>query len=101
MGWSNYSIIFQGPNHTFKLRRDSGHKILKSLVHAKRLKTYSPDDRPHYFLPEYQDFLLNPEKLDDQIIEEIPPLNADHHQAYADELPADDENQLLHEDDAG
>lgn len=32
-----YSVIYQGPNHTFKLRRNSDHTILKSLVHAKRL----------------------------------------------------------------
>lgn len=71
------------------------------MTHAKRLKTYhSPDDRPHYFLPEYQDVVLNPEELDDQNIEEIPPPNADQHQANADQPPADDENQLSHEDDA-
>uniref|UniRef100_A0A8W8JGD3 Uncharacterized protein n=1 Tax=Magallana gigas TaxID=29159 RepID=A0A8W8JGD3_MAGGI len=89
-----YLVIYQRPNHTFKLRRDSYHKILKSLVHAKRLKTYhSPDERPHYFLPEYQDVVLNPEELYNQNTEEIPPPNADQHQANADLPSADDENQ--------
>lgn len=38
--------------------------------------------------------------MDDQNIEEIPPPNADQHQANADQPPADDENQLSHKDDA-
>lgn len=38
--------------------------------------------------------------MDNQNTEEIPPPNADQPQANADQLPADDENQLLHEDDA-
>lgn len=78
------SFIRDRPSN-YKIRRDSDLEILKGQVHARRLKLYhSPDDRPHYFLPEYQDVVLNPEELDDQNIAEILPPNAEQHQANAD-----------------
>lgn len=42
-----FYITAIGPNNTFKLRRCSNHKELKSFIHANRLKRYeNPDDRP-------------------------------------------------------
>lgn len=42
-----FYITAIGPNNTYKLRRCSNHKELKSFIHANRLKRYeNPDDRP-------------------------------------------------------
>lgn len=43
----SFYITAIGPNNTYKLRKCSSHKELKSYIHANRLKPYdNPDHRP-------------------------------------------------------
>ena len=62
-----YYITNVGQNHTYKIRRMSDHKILKSRIHANRLKHY--EDPRNYREPVRQDNIQNnnnPEKDNDE-----------------------------------
>ncbi|KAK3097343.1 hypothetical protein FSP39_008811 [Pinctada imbricata] len=42
-----FYIVDKGPNNTYKIRRASNHKELKSFIHVNRLKPYNcPSNRP-------------------------------------------------------
>ena len=61
-----YFISQTGPNHTFKLRKCSDNKEIKSMINATRLKPYyDPADRPTNPPAEWEDFEedLNAEEL--------------------------------------
>lgn len=64
-----FYITAIGPNNTYKLRRCSNHKELKSFIHANRLKRYeNPDDLPS----------LDPPPPTEPIIDNhLPPEEAD------------------------
>ncbi|ESO98705.1 hypothetical protein LOTGIDRAFT_158653 [Lottia gigantea] len=61
-----YYIVDNKPNHTFKLRRFSDDKPLKSLVNVARLKQYyDPATRPTN-IPEISDGEMDPEEITEE-----------------------------------
>ena len=64
-----YYIANIGPNHTFKLRRCSDNREVKSMINTTRLKLYfDPEDRPTNPPPEWEDSdqPLNQEEFPDE-----------------------------------